>query len=93
MSGRSVLLDANAFSRLMQGDAGVIRIADEASRVYLCSVVLGELMSGFRQGTRYEKNCADLKDFQADPKVVCVFSPGETAENYGQRGVVAEMME
>ena len=84
MSGRPVLLDTNAYSRLMQGDEGVIRIADEASRVYLCSVVLGELMSGFRHGTRYERNCADLIEFRDDPKVVCVFSTEQTAENYGE---------
>lgn len=84
MSGQSVLLDTNAYSRLMQGDEDVIRIADEASWVYLCSVVLGGLKSGFRQGTRYEKNCADLSEFQADPKVVCVFSTEQTTENYGE---------
>ena len=84
MSGQSVLLDTNAYSRLMQGDEGVIRIADGASRVYLCSVVLGELKSGFRQGARYEKNCVDLTEFQADPKVVCVFSTEQTTENYGE---------
>ena len=84
MSGQSVLLDTNAYSRLMQGDEGVISIADEASRVYLCSVVLGELKSGFRQGARYEKNCVDLTEFQADPKVVCVFSTEQTVENYGE---------
>lgn len=84
MSGRPVLLDTNAYSRLMQGDEGVIRIADEASHVYLCSVVLGELMSGFRHGTRYEMNCADLIEFRDDPKVVCVFSTEQTAENYGE---------
>ena len=84
MSGQSVLLDTNAYSRLMQGDEGVISIADEASRVYLCSVVLGELKSGFRQGARYEKNCVDLTEFQADPKVVCVFSTEQTTENYGE---------
>lgn len=84
MSGRPVLLDTNAYSRLMQGDEGVIRIADEASRVYLCSVVLGELMSGFRHGTRYERNCADLIEFRNDPKVVCVFSTEQTAGNYGE---------
>lgn len=84
MIGLSVLLDTNAYSRLMQGDEDVIRIADEASRVYLCSVVLGELKSGFRHGTRYEKNCADLTEFLADPKVFCVFSTEQTAENYGE---------
>ena len=84
MSGRPVLLDTNAYSRLMQGDAGVIRIANGASHVYLCSVVLGELMFGFRHGTRYEQNRADLGEFRDDPKVVCVFSTEQTVENYGE---------
>ena len=84
MSGRPVLLDTNAYSRLMQGDEGVIRIANDASCVYLCSVVLGELMFGFRHGTRYEQNRADLGEFRDDPKVVCVFSTEQTVENYGE---------
>ena len=84
MSGRPVLLDTNAYSRLMQGDVGVIRIANGASHVYLCSVVLGELMFGFRHGTRYEQNRAGLGEFRDDPKVVCVFSTEQTVENYGE---------
>ena len=43
MKNGTILLDTNAYSRLMQGDEFVIRSADEAKRIVLCSVVLGEL--------------------------------------------------
>jgi len=89
MTGQIVLFDTNAYSRLMQGDKYAICIANEASRLLLCSVVLGELESGFRAGNRYEQNWADLKEFCSDPKVVKVFSTEVTALNYG--GLMADL--
>ena len=83
MKNETILLDTNAYSRLMQGDEFVIRSADEAKRIVLCSVVLGELESGFRGGTRYEENRRDLADFCADSKVVKVYSTEKTALLYG----------
>ena len=35
MNKETILLDTNAFSRLMQGDEFVIRSADEAKRILL----------------------------------------------------------
>jgi len=84
MSEPVVLIDTNAFSRLMQGDICAIRTANGASRLLLCSVVLGELESGFRSGNRYDKNCEDLADFSNDPKVEKVFSTEITVLNYGK---------
>ena len=84
MKGSVVLLDTNAYSRLMQGEERVIRVANAAKRVLLCSVVLGELESGFRGGSRYDQNKTDLKEFCADTKVERVFSSEETALMYGE---------
>ena len=84
MKGSVVLLDTNAYSRLMQGEERVIRVANAAKRVLLCSVVLGELESGFRGGSRYDRNTAELKEFCADAKVEKVFSTEKTALNYGE---------
>lgn len=83
MKSETILLDTNAYSRLMQGDEFVISLADEAKRIVLCSVVLGELESGFRGGTRYEENRKGLADFCADSKVVKVYSSEKTASLYG----------
>ena len=84
MSDKTILLDTNAFSRLMQGDEFVIRSADEAKRIFLCSVVLGELESGFRGGTRYDENRRDLADFCGEAKVMKIFSSEKTALIYGE---------
>ena len=84
MKDKAILLDTNAFTRLMQGDEFVIRLADEANRIFLCSVVLGELESGFRGGTRYDENKKDLADFCADSKVQKIFSSEKTALLYGE---------
>jgi len=84
MKGRVVLFDTNAFSRLMQGDHCAICTANEASRILLCSVVLGELESGFLSGSRYERNCEDLAEFCRDPKVERIYSTQKTVQNYGK---------
>jgi len=84
MTGQAVLFDTNAYSRLMQGDQCAIRVANEAPRLLLCSVVMGELESGFRSGSKYEKNREDLSDFCSDSKVETVFSTGDTVKNYGE---------
>ena len=83
MKNGTILLDTNAYSRLMQGYEFVIRSADDANRIVLCSVVLGELESGFRGGTRYDENKRDLADFCADTKVVKVYSSETTTLLYG----------
>ena len=84
MKGRTVLLDTNAYSRLMQGEEFVIRVANEAGRVLLCSVVLGELEAGFCGGNRYEQNKKDLNEFCSDQKVEKVFSSEKTSIIYGE---------
>ena len=66
MKGSVVILDTNAYSRLMQGEERVIRVANAAKRVLLCSAVLGELESGFRSGSRYDQNKRELKEFCDD---------------------------
>jgi len=84
MITRPVLFDTNAFSRLMQGDQNAIRVANDAPLLLLCSVVLGELESGFRSGNRYEKNINDLADFCSDAKVEKVHSTEVTIKGYGE---------
>ena len=84
MTDRVILLDTNAYSRLMKGDEVVVRSADEAKRIIMCSVVIGELEAGFRGGSRYEQNKADLNEFCSDPKVEKVFSSEKTSRIYGE---------
>ena len=79
-----IILDTNAFSRLMRGDEQVVHLLNEARRILICSVVLGELEFGFRGGTRYEQNKRSLAEFCLKPKVEKAFSSEKTALIYGE---------
>ncbi len=56
-----VLLDSGAYSQLMRGREQVSRIVRGAEEVLLSAVVLGELLHGFRHGSRYERNIRQMR--------------------------------
>jgi tRNA(fMet)-specific endonuclease VapC len=58
-----ILLDTNAYSAMMRGHEGVAERVRRAEQVLLSAVVAGELMFGFRRGSRYEKNMGELEAF------------------------------
>ena len=55
---RPILLDTNAYTAFMLGDASVVEVVAHAGRLCVNSVVLGELLGGFAAGTREAKNRA-----------------------------------
>ncbi|MCY3700965.1 MAG: type II toxin-antitoxin system VapC family toxin [Gemmatimonadetes bacterium] len=82
--GLRVLLDSNAYVQLMRGSekaAGIVRRAEE---VLLSTVVLGELMYGFRHGSRYERNARALRAFLDNPYVTVVPVGETTADRYSR---------
>ena len=50
-----VLLDSNAYSRLMRGDDQTAAVVRDATEVLMSAVVIGELLYGFRNGSRFDK--------------------------------------
>ena len=58
-----VLLDSNAYVQLMRGRERVSRIVRDAEEILLSAVVLGELLYGFRHGSRYERNARLMRAF------------------------------
>lgn len=79
-----VLLDTNAYSALFTGDPGVAARVRGAEQVLLSAVVAGELLFGFRNGTRYEANRQDLERFLASPYVSFLPVTLVTAERFGR---------
>ena len=68
----------------MRGHAGVVDILQQADEIDLSTVVLGELLAGFRRGERWHRNLEALRRFQASPRVRRV-APGEqTAHRYAE---------
>ena len=79
-----VLLDSNAYSQLMRGREQVSRIVRDAEEVLLSAVVLGELLYGFRHGSRCERNARALRAFMDNPYVSLVPVGETTADRYSR---------
>ena len=80
---RTVLLDTNAFVRFLAGDEKVLSSLAGATRVYVPVFVLGELLAGFRSGSKEKTNKQILERFLAKPGVAILDATRETAEYFG----------
>jgi predicted nucleic acid-binding protein len=82
MAMKRILLDTSAYSHLMRGSKMVASVLDEADEVYLCAIVIGELLAGFKRGSREQENKTILKDFLAVSTVGVLDVDDSTAERY-----------
>ena len=78
------LLDTSAYVALRRGHPEVAAIVRESEELVFSMVVVGELLFGFRNGTRYQKNLADLEDFLAQPGVTLHPVSWVTADRFGR---------
>lgn len=78
-----LLLDTNAYVAFRQGKTSVIDLVSDSDGVVMSTVVLGELIFGFRNGSRYETNMESLKSFLAEPSVSILPVSLATAVRYG----------
>jgi len=79
-----LLLDTNAYAALMRGHAGVAGRVRRAEQVLVSAIVAGELMFGFRNGSRYEQNMRDLEDFLDNRHVELLPVSLTTADRFGR---------
>ena len=79
---RPILIDTNAYTAFMLGDAAVVEVIAHAERIFLNSVVLGELLGGFAAGTREAKNRGELARFLESPRVEVMAVTAQTADSY-----------
>ena len=79
-----VLLDSNAYSRLMRGDEQTAAVARDATEILMSAVVIGELLYGFRNGSRFDRNAADLRSFLDNPYMSFVPVGPVTADRYSR---------
>ena len=80
----TILLDTNAYSALLRGHADVAHRVRRTERVLLSVVVVGELLFGFRNGSRYETNRQELDEFLASPFVALLNVGLVTADRFGR---------
>jgi tRNA(fMet)-specific endonuclease VapC len=65
----NVLLDTNAYTGLLKGEPRVAATVRAAEGVLMSPIVIGELLFGYRNGSRYAANLAELERFLANPYV------------------------
>ena len=78
------LLDTNAYSSLMRGTHDLIQQVHRSKRVFLSTVVVGELLYGFFHGSRREDNLRRLGEFMQGSRVTVVPVSYVTAELFGR---------
>lgn len=79
-----VLLDTSAYSALFRGDPDVRQVLENATAILVPAIVVGELYSGFRHGSRYQDNIAALQQFLRKPSVAVADVGVETAVRYAE---------
>ena len=80
----TLVLDTNVYTAYMRGAAAARAKVRAAQRVVLPAATVAELLYGFRHGTRYEKNRAQLDEFLASPFVEFHPATFKTAETFGR---------
>lgn len=78
------LLDTNAYSLLMCGQEQVAEIVRAAEELLFSAVAVGELLYGFRHGSRFEQNAADLRSVLNNPYSTFVEVTSVTADRYSR---------
>ncbi len=58
-----IMLDTSAYVGFKRNIAEVVEIIVKSEIILFSPVVLGELMFGFRSGTKFKKNMYDLNEF------------------------------
>ena len=79
-----ICLDSDAYTRLKKRDPAVGVKVQDSDAVVMSAVVVGELLAGFRSGTRFAVNYAELRTFLDAPGVYFVNVGTETVEHYSR---------
>jgi tRNA(fMet)-specific endonuclease VapC len=78
-----ILLDTNAYTRLLQGETAVLDVLGHADTVFMSVFVLGELYAGFKGGAREMENRTQLDGFLRRPTVRVLSATRETSDIFG----------
>ena len=80
---KNIVLDTNAYTRLLAGQEDVLDAIGTAETVYLSIFVLGELYAGFAGASKERQNKDALNSFLLKPTVKILNATFETAKIFG----------
>lgn len=79
-----LLLDTSAYVGFKLGHPDLVDYISNSSIIYASPVMLGELVFGFRNGTRFQKNMEDLNLFLSHEAVEKILIGDLTADRYSR---------
>ena len=79
-----ILLDTNAYSAMVEGHEKVCSLVRMSERVIVSMVVVGELLAGFRHGSRFERNRRMLDELLQSPYVRSMSVTRATADRFSR---------
>lgn len=81
---KRIIVDTNFYAAFKKNDATAVSLLRRAEFVGVSTVILGELLAGFRCGNREELNRKELDEFLDSPRVDILPIDDETADFYAQ---------
>lgn len=81
---KRVFLDTNSYSKLFKGDKSVDKEITRAKVVHISVITLGELLLGFKRGSKEKENLQHLKDFLKNSKINVANVKSDTAKIYSE---------
>jgi predicted nucleic acid-binding protein len=80
----NLCVDTSAYSAFKRGHEAVVEALARADELVITPIVLGELIAGFKAGSRERRNREELQRFLASPRVRVASMDEGTAERYGE---------
>lgn len=84
MVTKSILIDTNVYTSALKGEHETIKVLQRANEIVVCSITIGELLSGFKAGNKGKKNREELAEFLDSPRVQVYGIDTNTAEFYSE---------
>lgn len=79
-----ILIDTNVYSGFKRNDPRVVPLLKRAEYIGINTIVLGELIGGFKCGNKLERNLEELHAFLESPRVSVLDIDEDTAEFFGE---------
>lgn len=81
---KRIIIDTNFYVAFKRKDPAAVELMQRAENIAVNAIILGELLAGFRCGSREEQNRRELDQFLDSPRVALLAVDDETSEFYAQ---------
>lgn len=79
-----LLVDTSAYSAFLRRHAAIYDEISRAEKLFVTPIILGELLAGFRKGSRFDANLEWMRRFLASPRAGVLEIDEETADRYSR---------